>query len=131
MKKRKITYSEPEDYFPKEIREEYGLGEYAKPEKDETASVLGNPEQKPLPTRNKRQMTFLTLRKYLSRIDRISMCIRETLEYENFLCPADIPKSYDKMHVVGIGLAEVEFPSPDGDFCILPCIEVMLSRTKD
>ena len=106
MEKRKITYSEPEDYFPKEIREEYGLGEYAKPEKDEetvkksekemknrktkntvvnvddldieaiekkmakmsreTASVLGYPEQKPWPTRNKRQMTFLTLRKQKS-----------------------------------------------------------------
>lgn len=29
MKKRQITYVEPADYFPKEIREKYGLGEYA------------------------------------------------------------------------------------------------------
>ena len=29
MKKRKIVYVEPADYFPKEIREKYGLGEYA------------------------------------------------------------------------------------------------------
>ena len=28
---KKIKYSEPADYFPKEIRKKYGLGEYAKP----------------------------------------------------------------------------------------------------
>jgi hypothetical protein len=31
MKKatKKVTYSEPADYFPKEMRKKYGLGEYA------------------------------------------------------------------------------------------------------
>ena len=57
--------------------------------------------------------------------------MKDTLEYENFRCPADIPKSYDKMNVVGIGPAEVEFLCSDGDFCILPCVEIMLSQTKD
>lgn len=28
-KTRKITYSEPTEYFPKELRKKYGLGEYA------------------------------------------------------------------------------------------------------
>lgn len=28
--KRKIVYVEPADYFPKELRKKYGLGEYEK-----------------------------------------------------------------------------------------------------
>lgn len=30
---KKIVYSEPADYFPKEIRKQAGIGEYAKTEK--------------------------------------------------------------------------------------------------
>lgn len=33
MKKREIVYVEPADYFPKEIRKKYKIGEYAKAEK--------------------------------------------------------------------------------------------------
>ena len=43
MAGRKITYTEPDDYFPKEIRKEFGLGEYAKPKKEEKAKT---PEKK-------------------------------------------------------------------------------------
>lgn len=32
MKKRQIAYVEPAEYFPKEIRKKYKLGEYAKKE---------------------------------------------------------------------------------------------------
>ena len=35
MEKEKIKYVEPADYFPKEIREKYGLGEYADSDKKE------------------------------------------------------------------------------------------------
>ena len=35
-KKIKIVYAEPEDYFPKEIREKYKLGEFAEPEQEDT-----------------------------------------------------------------------------------------------
>ena len=35
MGKEKIKYVEPADYFPKEIREKYGLGEYADSTKTE------------------------------------------------------------------------------------------------
>ena len=37
MATKKAKYVEPADYFPKEIRKKYGLGEYAKetPKKDE------------------------------------------------------------------------------------------------
>ena len=33
---KKIVYAEPADYFQKEIREKYKLGEFAEPEQDET-----------------------------------------------------------------------------------------------
>ena len=32
--KKKIVYVEPIDYFPEEIRKEFKLGEYAKPQED-------------------------------------------------------------------------------------------------
>lgn len=35
MEKKKIKYSEPAEYFPKEIRKKYGLGEYAEKESRE------------------------------------------------------------------------------------------------
>lgn len=35
MANKKIKYSEPVDYFPKEIRKKYGLGEYAETAKKE------------------------------------------------------------------------------------------------
>lgn len=36
--KKKIVYAEPADYFPKEIREKYKLGEFAEPKEDEKKS---------------------------------------------------------------------------------------------
>lgn len=32
--KKKIVYAEPTDYFPKELRKKYKLGEYAKPQEE-------------------------------------------------------------------------------------------------
>ena len=32
--KKKIVYAEPTDYFPKELRKKYKLGEYAEPQED-------------------------------------------------------------------------------------------------
>lgn len=32
MRNKKIIYSEPSDYIPKDLRKKYRLGEYAKPE---------------------------------------------------------------------------------------------------
>lgn len=36
MKDKKIIYVEPAEYFPKEIRKKFGLGEYADENKKET-----------------------------------------------------------------------------------------------
>ena len=33
---KKIMYSEPNDFFPKELRKKYGLGEYAKENKNKS-----------------------------------------------------------------------------------------------
>lgn len=34
--KKKIVYAEPADYFPKELRKKYKIGEYAEPQEDTT-----------------------------------------------------------------------------------------------
>ena len=39
-KKAKIAYAEPDDYFPKEIREKYKLGEFDKSENTESSKCL-------------------------------------------------------------------------------------------
>ena len=57
-----------------------------------------------------RTMQFKELKKYLSRIDRYSVCIlNESLSYENYRWLRDIPDKYDDMYVVGIGRIESEF----------------------
>ncbi|MBO4413572.1 MAG: hypothetical protein J5830_02580 [Clostridia bacterium] len=45
MKKVKAIYVEPADYFPKEIRKEFKLGEYA--EEEETAKAKRRKDKKP------------------------------------------------------------------------------------
>ena len=46
---KKIMYSEPNDFFPKELRKKYGLGEYAKENKnksnDKTSKKSGDKKQ--------------------------------------------------------------------------------------
>ena len=87
-------------------------------------------------------LTFRRLRKhYLSTIDRLSICNRETLKYENFIHIADVPKKYDRYYVVGIGMIESEFYkngtpiySATGelkDIILLPCIEIVISRNHN
>ena len=83
-------------------------------------------------------ITFRTLRKYISRIDRLSICRKETLEYENYIFLKDVPDIYDDLYVYGIGMIESEFYevqeniyATTGDrehMVLLPCIEIMLSK---
>lgn len=42
--KKKITYSEPAEFFPKSLRKELGLGEYAK--KTDTKKTASTPAKK-------------------------------------------------------------------------------------
>ena len=83
---------------------------------------------------------FGTLRKYLSVIDRLSLCMNDTLSYENFVCIGDVPEVYDELYVYGIGMKESEFYAKEDspyiysasgdaeDIVYASCIEIMLSE---
>ena len=45
-------------------------------------------------------MKFKELKPYISVIDRISMCTRETLGYENYSNVSYIPEKYDDNHSI-------------------------------
>ena len=55
------------------------------------------------------EIKFRELREKLSAIDRISICNKETMQYENFLTIKDVPTIYDDLTVYGIGVIESEF----------------------
>lgn len=84
-------------------------------------------------------ITFRELRNYLSKIDRLSICMLETLNYHNYICLKDVPNSYDDYYVYGIGMIESEFDEINKyeyaasgelkDLAFLHCIEIMLSET--
>lgn len=52
---------------------------------------------------------FKDFRKYISQIDRVSICMRETLQYENYRYMRDVPEKYDDYYLYGVGLIESEF----------------------
>ena len=73
-----------------------------------------------------------------SHIDPLSICMLETLEYQNYMFVKQVPDLYDDLYVYGIGLIESEFYK-DGEYgyattgdreklTLVPCIEVMLSK---
>ena len=73
------------------------------------------------------KLRFKDLRKYLSRIDRFSMCMLETMDYENYTYLENVPHDYDDFYVVGIGVIESEFPK-DSPLELCTCMEIMLSE---
>ena len=88
-----------------------------------------------------RTMKFKELKPYISRIDRLSICILdENLGYENYKWLQDVPDKYDEMYVVGFGRIESEFEevavlSYEKERCsigrglyLVQCIEIMLSK---
>ena len=73
---------------------------------------------------------FGEIRKYLDIASYISVCMEETVEYENFECSLDVPHIYDDYYVYGIGLANEIFPNrrnPD-EMSFQPCLEVILCK---
>ena len=54
-------------------------------------------------------MKFKEIKKYISAIDRVSICMYETLRYENYRFIRRVPDKYDEYYVYGIGLIESEF----------------------
>lgn len=57
---------------------------------------------------------FGEIRPLLSRVDRYSICMQETGEYENYRFLCDVPERYDALYVFGIGLVDTEFYEPNG-----------------
>lgn len=83
-------------------------------------------------------MKFKELRKYISRIDKVSICMLETSAYENYLLLKDVPDSYDDFFVYGIGMIQSEFYEvregiystnyKEGKLVLVPCLEIVLSK---
>lgn len=81
-------------------------------------------------------ITFGVIRQYCSRINRVSICMKETLEYQNFRFIEQVPHSFDQFYLYGIGPICSEFSgeggltdSSAGKLNFLPCLELMLSET--
>ncbi|MGN0522863.1 MAG: hypothetical protein ACI4IG_01150 [Eubacterium sp.] len=77
-------------------------------------------------------MRFKELRSVLSRSDRLSVCDKNTLSYENFDTVSAVSAYYDEMLVCGIGLINSEFSKENKskDITLLPCIEIVVSTEK-
>lgn len=86
-------------------------------------------------------MKFRELRERLSVADRISICHKETLQYNNFITIKDVPDSYNDLTVYGIGMIESEFYkindfeySAEGskeNLVLLSCIEIVVISQDD
>lgn len=50
--------------------------------------------------------TLGEFRPFLSKVSRYSVCMQETLAYENYLFLTDVPEEYDQLYVYGIGAIE-------------------------
>ena len=81
-------------------------------------------------------ITFGVIRQYCSRINRVSICMKETLEYQNFRFIEQVPHRFDQFYLYGIGPICSEFygeeglaDSSAGELIFLPCLELMLSET--
>lgn len=55
-------------------------------------------------------MKFGEFRKYISKIDRVSICNAETLSYENYQFISQVPDKFDELYLYGIGRIQSEFP---------------------
>ena len=81
-------------------------------------------------------ITFGMIRQYCSCINRISICMRETLEYRNYRLIDQVPHRFDSLYLYGIGPIKSEFYGEDsladlsaGALNFLPRMEFMLSET--
>lgn len=86
-------------------------------------------------------LKFKELKKYISTLDRLSICMRETLNYENYHYMRDVPDKYDEYYVYGIGRIKSEFKIEkelnksdvrgnkiNDKYFLGECLEVMLAQ---
>ena len=72
---------------------------------------------------------FGAIRKYCSRIDRVSICMYETSQYENYELITQVPHEFDELYLYGFGGIKSEFPAKEGwGHLELYCIEIVLSK---
>lgn len=89
------------------------------------------------------QLKFKQLKNYISVVDRISICNKETLNYENYRNIRQVPDLYDELYVCGIGIILSEFEIDDlqnmcdieekyiGErFYFAKCIEILVSENS-
>ena len=81
-------------------------------------------------------ITFGEIRRYCALTNRVSICMKETLQYQNFRTIDQVPHSFDPLYLYGIGPIQSEFYGEEGlaepsagDLNFLPCMEFMLSET--
>ena len=70
------------------------------------------------------RITFKEIKNYCSQIDKISICMMETLDYENYENIRKVPTTYDNYYLYGIGMIKSEF---NGEYDV-SCLEIMLSK---
>jgi len=81
-----------------------------------------------------KKITFKAIRKYISWIDRVSICIVESGEYFNYSSIKEVPESFDTYYLYGIGVIESEFSDSEGNQGETPeqtykaCMELTLSE---
>ena len=74
---------------------------------------------------------FGDIREYCDRICKISICMSDTLAYENFEHISLVPNIYDEYYVLGFGVIDSEFTDPvTKKMDYFPCLEFMLSKEK-
>lgn len=92
-------------------------------------------------------MKFGEFRKYVSKIDRVSICMRESLSYENYQFIEMVPERYNEYYLYGVGGIQSEFPLSEvpelvrklgqdksqeeleQEIVYAECLEIMLSET--
>lgn len=84
------------------------------------------------------KIKFKELRTLLSIADRISVCDKKTLQYENFITVKDVPDHYNDLYVCGIGIIESEFykineceystSGKQHNLVFLPCMEIIMTK---
>lgn len=74
------------------------------------------------------QITFGEIRKFVSRIDRISICMKETLQYYNYRFIKQVSHDFDDLYVYGIGIIDTEFEEESDRRIFEKCLEIMLSE---
>ena len=69
-------------------------------------------------------LKFGDIRKYVARTDKISICMKETLNYEIFDHIFNVPEKYNEYYLIGFGALDDPFIEPAPRLAL----EIMLSE---